>query len=103
MMVAAAAPVTPMAGMGPSPKIRTGSRAILTNEEMINALLATIGRPSKVAAPVLALKLAMGELADVLLASQRVVPSRLLTSGFEFRYPQLKGAWENLLHKETNP
>jgi len=69
----------------------------IRNREMSALIGATIGRPSKVAAPALAMKLAMGELADVLLASQRAVPERLLASGFDFQFPRLKGALEDLL------
>jgi uncharacterized protein (TIGR01777 family) len=69
----------------------------IRNKEMSAMIGTTMGRPSKVAAPALALKLAMGELADVLLASQRAVPERLLASGFDFQFPRLKGALEDLI------
>lgn len=42
--------------------------------------------------PRLALKLAFGELAEVLLSSQKVYPERLLNQGFKFQYPDLKSA-----------
>jgi hypothetical protein len=42
----------------------------------------------------------MGEMADeVLLASARVNPSRLLASGYEFRFPELQGALRHVLGK----
>jgi uncharacterized protein (TIGR01777 family) len=69
----------------------------IRNKEMSSLIGATIGRPSKVAAPALALKMVMGDLADVLLASQRVVPTRLEASGFDFRFPRLKEALEDLI------
>lgn len=68
----------------------------IRNKEMSSLIGATIGRPSKVAAPALALKMVMGDLADVLLASQRVIPARLLASEFDFRFPRLKEALEDL-------
>jgi len=68
----------------------------IRNKEMSSLIGATIGRPSKVAAPALALKMVMGDLADVLLASQRVVPTRLMAAGFDFRFPRLKEALEDL-------
>jgi uncharacterized protein len=49
------------------------------------------------AVPGFAMKLALGELADVLLKGQRVVPKRLMDEGFRFKYPNLREALENLL------
>jgi uncharacterized protein len=49
------------------------------------------------AVPGFAMKLALGEFADVLLKGQRVVPRRLLDEGFQFQYPNLREALENLL------
>jgi len=49
------------------------------------------------AVPGFAMKLALGEFADVLLKGQRVVPKRLLDEGFQFNYPNLREALENLL------
>ncbi|MGH9023248.1 MAG: DUF1731 domain-containing protein [Acidimicrobiia bacterium] len=43
----------------------------------------------------------VGGLADEgLLASSRVVPTRLLGDGFRFRYPQLEAALRHLLGRE---
>jgi NAD dependent epimerase/dehydratase family enzyme len=42
------------------------------------------------------LRLALGEMADVLLAGQRVIPSRLVEHGYRFRYPDLDGALADL-------
>ncbi|HEX9900176.1 MAG TPA: DUF1731 domain-containing protein [Candidatus Methylomirabilis sp.] len=48
--------------------------------------------------PAFAARLAFGELADaLLLASQRVIPTRLQASGYKFRYPELEGALRHLL------
>lgn len=72
----------------------------IRNKEMSAEIGTAIGRPSKVTAPALALKIIMGDFADVLLASQRAVPTRLLASGFDFRFPLLKGALEDLILKK---
>ena len=48
-----------------------------------------------VPAPVL--RLALGELADALLRSQRALPRRLLGAGYSFRFPDLDGALADLL------
>ncbi len=42
------------------------------------------------------LPLALGEFAKVLLASQRILPQRTVASGYEFKYPELRPALENL-------
>ena len=55
------------------------------------------GRPALVPAPAFALRLAMGELADVLLVSQRVLPRALADSGFTFGFADLDAALADLL------
>jgi NAD dependent epimerase/dehydratase family enzyme len=42
--------------------------------------------------PATALKLLFGEMSEILLASDRMVPKRLLDEGFRFRYPDLPAA-----------
>ena len=50
--------------------------------------------------PAFAARLALGGMADeLLLASARVEPARLITSGYGFRYPQLEPALRHLLGK----
>ncbi len=67
--------------------------APVTNAEFTRALARALGRPAFMRAPALALKLALGELAEpLLLASQRVVPARALAAGFRFGYPSLEEA-----------
>ena len=43
------------------------------------------------------LRLVLGEFADTLLASQRVVPDRLVKDGFVFRFPELDRALIDLV------
>jgi hypothetical protein len=62
------------------------------NREFTERLAQQLGRPAFVPAPGFALKLALGEFANSLLSSQRVVPERALAAGFEFRFPELVGA-----------
>ncbi|HQR18999.1 MAG TPA: TIGR01777 family oxidoreductase [Gemmatimonadales bacterium] len=63
------------------------------NAEFAAALGAALHRPALIPAPAFALRLLYGEMADAaLLASQRVVPSRLEALGFRFRHPALPGA-----------
>ena len=67
------------------------------NRELAQALGKTIGRPAVVTVPALALKLALGEGAHVLLAGQRAVPAALQAAGFEFQHPHLDRALGDLL------
>ena len=59
-----------------------------------------IGRPSILPTPAFALRLVQGEFADEILFSKRVVPERLLASGFEFDHPDLEEGLRHLLAKE---
>ncbi len=62
-----------------------------TNAELTSALGEALGRPTFIPVPAFALRAAMGrQMADeLLLASQRVVPARLLEAGFEFAHPTI--------------
>jgi NAD dependent epimerase/dehydratase family enzyme len=42
----------------------------------------------------------MGEMANVLFDSQRVIPAAALTSGYEFHYPQLRPALADVLSRK---
>jgi hypothetical protein len=42
--------------------------------------------------PEAALKLLFGDLSELLLASDRMLPQRLLAEGFQFRYPDIDRA-----------
>jgi uncharacterized protein len=65
----------------------------VTNEAFTAALAAVLGRPSFLRVPAFAARLAPGGMADeMLLSGARVVPRRLLDSGYVFRFPELKPA-----------
>lgn len=53
-------------------------------------------RPSIVPTPVWPMRLVLGEQADLLLEGQRVVPRRLESEGFVFRWPTLEAALRSL-------
>lgn len=68
------------------------------NREFVAALGRVLNRPSVVPAPAFALRALFGELADeTLLASQRVLPSRLQRLGFRFRHPTVESAFRHVL------
>ena len=64
----------------------------VTNAEFTRALGAAVHRPAFLRAPYFLLKLAMGEFAEVLFASQRAVPKSALAHGFRFEHPDVAGA-----------
>jgi len=65
----------------------------VTNEEFTKTLGHVLSRPTALAMPAFAVRLAFGEMADeMLLTSQRVIPKRLSDAGYEFAYPELEGA-----------
>ncbi len=72
------------------------------NRQMAETIGRLIHRPAKMPSPVMALRLMLGEFADVLVASQRVAPTRLLEAGFAFSYPELDAALRHLLGKEPS-
>jgi uncharacterized protein (TIGR01777 family) len=67
------------------------------NGEFTRALAAALHRPAFFPIPALALKLLYGEMAEVILASQRVLPSAALKLGFRFDHPQIGPALRDLL------
>jgi hypothetical protein len=69
----------------------------LTNEDFTRTLAWALHRPALLPVPAWALKVLLGEMSDVLLSSQRVLPAAAKAAGFEFRFPELGGALENLL------
>ena len=68
----------------------------VTNKEFSQQLAKAINRPCFLTTPPWALKLMMGEMSDLLIYGQRVVPNRLLDTGFKFSYPNLEEALQSL-------
>ena len=64
----------------------------VTNKEFTRALAKAVRRPAVFPAPAFALRLMLGEFAEVLLASQRVVPEAALENGFRFEFDELADA-----------
>ena len=69
----------------------------VTNEEFTEQLAIALHRPAILPVPAFALKLALGEMSEMVLASQRVLPTVAKSAGFRFQYPELRPALENLL------
>lgn len=68
------------------------------NQDFAATLAKVLGRRALFPAPAAALRLVFGEMADdVLLASTRVAPKKLLETGFQFQFPELEPALRHLL------
>ncbi len=70
----------------------------VTNAEFSETLGSVMHRPSLIAAPAFALKLALGEMAQpLLLDGARIRPKQLLEAGFRFLHPTLEDALRAIL------
>jgi uncharacterized protein (TIGR01777 family) len=67
------------------------------NRELAKTIGKAMGRPSFLPVPGFMLKLALGEFGSILLEGQRVIPQKLLKSGFQFRYPEIEQAIEQII------
>ena len=78
--------------------VNVASPKPVTQLEFARTLGRVLGRPTVLAVPAFGMRLMFGEMAtEVLLASQRLEPARLLSSGYEFRYPDLEPALRHLV------
>lgn len=68
----------------------------VSNADFSKTLAKTLHRPHFLQTPAWALKLLLGEMADLLLNGQNVLPTRLLDAGFQFRYPTLPEALQHI-------
>lgn len=65
----------------------------VTNREFTTRLAKVLKRPAFIPVPTAVLRLALGEMGnELLLASTRVQPTRLLATGYQFHYPDVEGA-----------
>jgi uncharacterized protein (TIGR01777 family) len=78
----------PVNGTSPNP---------VTNADFTKALGHSLSRPAVVPMPAFSLKLLFGEMSDILLASQRVLPKAAEAAGYTFKYPGLEQALANIL------
>jgi uncharacterized protein (TIGR01777 family) len=78
----------PVNGTSPNP---------VTNADFTKALSHAISRPAVMPLPAFTLKFMFGEMAEVMLASQRVLPRAAEEAGYQFRYPAVEPALANIL------
>jgi uncharacterized protein (TIGR01777 family) len=64
----------------------------VTNREFTQALAEAVHRPAIIPVPAFALRLALGEMAEVVLAGQRAIPDAAQRAGFVFEHPDIFAA-----------
>ena len=64
------------------------------NKEFCQTLAVVLRRPCWLPVPAIALRVALGKMAEMVLTGQRVIPAAAQESGYRFRYPNLKDALE---------
>lgn len=71
----------------------------LTMREFCAVLGSVLGRPSWAPVPAPVLKVALGEMADMLLTGQRVLPRAAQAAGYEFLFPTADAALRDILRR----
>jgi hypothetical protein len=71
----------------------------VSNAEFSQALAKVLHRPCFFTTPALILQCLFGEMADLLLYGQQVIPRKLLDTGFKFQFNTIDSALDDLLAK----
>lgn len=71
----------------------------VTNADFTGELARALHRPAIFPIPAFALEMMFGEMSEILMDSQRVIPRAALDAGFVFQFPELRPAFENLFLK----
>jgi hypothetical protein len=69
----------------------------VSNHKFSQTLSSQLKRPGFFTTPAWLLKILFGEMADLLLYGQNVVPTKLINSGYHFKYPTIKDALSDLV------
>ena len=72
----------------------------VTNKEFSSALGRALHRPSWLPVPGFMIKLTLGELGEILLTGQRVIPEQALKAGYQFKYPDVDEALRTIFSKK---
>jgi uncharacterized protein len=77
--------------------VNAGSPNPVTNAQFTRELARALRRPAIFPVPRLALKMLFGEMAEIIYASQRMIPEAALRAGFRFRFPEIGAALRDIL------
>ena len=69
----------------------------VTMKQFCTALGKAMHRPSWAPAPAFALRILLGEMSSMIITGQKVVPEKLMKNGYEFRFPDLVQALEDVV------
>jgi uncharacterized protein len=72
----------------------------VTNQQLAQAIGKAMGRPSFFPTPAFMLKLAFGEMANLIVKGQRVLPKRVLELGYKFQFPDIDAALADIFAKK---
>ena len=82
----------PINGTAPNPA---------TSTEYAKALGRALGRPSFATTPGFALRMMLGEVAQIITTGARIIPAKAIALGYQFQFPLLEPALRDIL-KQTN-
>jgi uncharacterized protein (TIGR01777 family) len=69
----------------------------VTNRELSKTLGEVLRRPAVMPAPAFIIRMVLGEFGKVLLDGQHTIPDKLLSHGFQFQYPDIKPAIQEVV------
>ena len=74
----------------------------LTNKDLTKRMVKALGKKAMViSAPTAALRLGMGEMADVVLNSNKILPKRLEALGISFQFPTFEAAVKDIVERKV--
>ena len=75
----------------------------VTNEQFTKALGKVLCRPTLIPVPGFGLRLLFGSMADeMLLSGQKVAPTKLKSSGYQFQFPDIERSLQHVLSKDKS-
>ncbi|HWP67386.1 MAG TPA: TIGR01777 family oxidoreductase [Candidatus Limnocylindria bacterium] len=89
--------VAALAGEGWQGAVNATAPEPVRNRDFARALGDALYRPAILPIPAFVLRLAFGEMADILLSGQRAVPAAAQAQGYDFKHPTLPEALADLL------
>jgi uncharacterized protein (TIGR01777 family) len=72
----------------------------VTNSKFTKTLTSLLHRPALAPMPTFMVKLLFGEMSEILLFSQNVIPGRLIAEGFNFQFAHLDDALKDVINKQ---
>jgi uncharacterized protein (TIGR01777 family) len=75
----------------------------VTNADFSRTLAKVLGRPNFLPAPVFALRVLLGKMAEVVAGGQRATPRAAMDAGYRFRFTELELALQEVLRRQHHP